>query len=128
MSKVKIAFKKCIQDSQDFGSDDEHMVSRIFFDLGIYGKIFPEIYVDVKQIVGGHFETDPIEVGKPIGYEGPFNYAAFREEAERYYRGLVGSQGSGIRIAKGGHVRMRDNVFIKTVVVELDISKSDMGW
>jgi hypothetical protein len=29
MAKVKITFQKCIQDSQEYGSNDEHMVSRI---------------------------------------------------------------------------------------------------
>jgi len=35
MSKAKIIFYKCVQDSQDYGSDDEHMVSRVFFNLEI---------------------------------------------------------------------------------------------
>ena len=33
MAKVKITFHKCIQDSQEYGSNDEHMVSRIFFSI-----------------------------------------------------------------------------------------------
>ena len=32
---ARVTFYKCIQDSQDYGSDDEHMVSRIFFFLEI---------------------------------------------------------------------------------------------
>lgn len=28
---ARITFHKLIQDSQDYGSDDEHMVSRAFF-------------------------------------------------------------------------------------------------
>jgi len=35
MSKAKVIFHQCIQDSQEYGSDDEHMVSRIFFILEI---------------------------------------------------------------------------------------------
>lgn len=35
MSKAKIIFHKCVQDSQDYGSDDEHMVFRVFFNLEI---------------------------------------------------------------------------------------------
>jgi len=35
VSKAKVIFHQCIQDSQEYGSDDEHMVSRIFFILEI---------------------------------------------------------------------------------------------
>lgn len=33
--KAQITFKRLVQDSQDYGSDDEHMVSRAFFDMKI---------------------------------------------------------------------------------------------
>jgi len=40
MLTAKITFYKCVQDSQDYGSDDEHMVSRVFFILEIGDKKF----------------------------------------------------------------------------------------
>jgi len=67
------------------------MVSRVFFDLEIAGKKYSDLYVDIKQTVGGSFETISIEVGIPQGYQGPFNYTAFREFVEAYYRSLVGA-------------------------------------
>jgi hypothetical protein len=33
--KAKVTFRKLIQDSQEYGSNDEHLVSRVFFDLEI---------------------------------------------------------------------------------------------
>jgi hypothetical protein len=56
MAKAKIVFQKLIQDSQDYGSDDEHMVSRAFFTLEIEGDRHADMFVDIKQPVGGDFE------------------------------------------------------------------------
>ena len=116
MPKAKITFEKCIQDSQDYGSDDEHMVSRVFFTLDIQSQHPTELFVDVKQTVGSSFEDGPIEVGSPKGtkYRGSWNHDAFRSAVESDYRGLVGSVGSDIRIGGGSHnIRMRNNTFIK---------------
>jgi len=33
MTRVRVTLKKCIQDSQDYGSNDEHMVSRVFLSI-----------------------------------------------------------------------------------------------
>ena len=124
--KSKVTFTKCIQDSQDYGSTDEHMVSRVFFDFEIGNKRYPGLHVDIKQSVGGDFEKTPLEVGIPQGYKGPLNYAAFRAEAEAYYRGFFGNQGRVIDIAGGGNFRMRDNIvgIPKTVEFETDTDPS----
>lgn len=128
MAKAKLAFHKCIQDSQDYGSDDEHMVSRVFFTFTVAGKEHPDLYADIKQTVGSDFETGPIEVSGPHGYTGPINYQAFRDTVEKYYRTLVGSQGRGIRISGGRNIRMRDNRFIQEMSFEFDVDESAAGW
>lgn len=69
--KATITFTKCIQDSQDYGSDDEHMASRVFFDLEMDGQTHPGLHVDVKQVVGSSYETGDIEVGRPAGFREP---------------------------------------------------------
>lgn len=125
MTTAKLTFHKCIQDSQEYGSDDEHMVSRVFFDLEIDGQKYPNLFVDIKQTVGGSFETTPIEVAVPEGYKGPFNYQAFRDAVEEYYRSLVGSKGSVLRV-KGG--RMYNNILNKKKSVEFEVSGGDRGW
>ena len=131
MSKARVTFHKCIQDSQDFGSDDEHMVSRLFFSLEITGRRYDGLYTDIKQTVGSSYETGPIEVSPPRGasYNGPFNHAAFRDAAERYYRSLVGSAGSGIGISSGAsNIRMRNNIIPRESVIEFEASGADAAW
>ncbi len=128
MANARIFFHRCIQDSQDYGSNDEHMVSRVFFTLNYKGIVYENLYVDIKQSAGADYETGPIEVGKPQGNRGPFNHEAFRATAENYYRSLVGSRGSGIRITGGSNIRMRNNQFITPGVADLDIQEGEGGW
>jgi len=128
MAKAKLIFDRCIQDSQDYGSDDEHMVSRVFFSLNYGGEVYENLHVEIKQPVGADFETAPLEVGAPQGYKGPFNHEAFREAVEKYYRGLVGSKGSGIRISGGKNIRMRNCLFVSQSTAEIEIQASKGGW
>lgn len=128
MVMVKITFHKCIQDSQDYGSDEEHMISRVFFSLEIEGQKYENLHVDIKQVVGSNYESSPIEVCRPQGYQGPLNYEAFRNSVEEYYRSLVGSSGSGIHISGGTNVRMRNNVFVKEATVEFPVGEKEAGW
>lgn len=123
-----IHFSRCIQDSQDYGSDDEHMVSRVFFTLEADGVTYPELRCDVKQAVGEPFESAPLEVSRPQGYDGSLDYAPFRQAVEDYYRSLVGSAGRGIRIAGGGNIRMRDNVFAITSEARVTYSEHSLAW
>jgi hypothetical protein len=128
MTSAKGTFHRCIQDSQDYGIDDEHMVSRVFFTFTVAGKEHPDLYADIKQTVGSDFENGPIEVSRPHGYKGPFNYEAFRAVVEKYYRSFVGAQGRGIRISGGGNIRMRNNTFIQEMSFEFDVDESEVGW
>ena len=121
--KAKATFRKLIQDSQEYGSDNDHMISRGIFDLEIDGKQYRDLYVDIKETVGGDSKSGPIEVGPPYGYTGPLNYNAFRKAAEEYYRGLIGSRGSSIRMNGNGgsKTRMRDNTFNEKQIFEFDV-------
>ena len=129
MTNARVTFKRLVQDSQEYGSNDEHMVSRTFFDLNVNNVEYQNLSVDIKQMVGSDFETSPLEISKPTGYEGPFNHQAFRDAVEKYYRSLVGSSGSGIRIAGGAsNIRMQNNTFVKEMLVEFNISKAGSAW
>lgn len=127
MKQVTVIFHKCIQDSQDFGSDDENMVSRVFFTIEVEGNSYPDLYCDLKQTVGSNFEPGPIiEVTPPprAKYSGPFNYAAFRGAVEKYYRSNVGSSGTGIKIGTGAeNIRMHNNTYFKQVRVQFEASE-----
>lgn len=130
MSRAKVFFRECVQDSQDYGSDDEHMVSRVFFSLEVDGKKYDEMYVDLKQAVGSSYETGPIEVSSPRGakYHGPFNHQAFSDGVEQYYRGLVGSKGKAIRISGATNIRMRNNRYAVPMTIEFEVSGADEAW
>jgi hypothetical protein len=128
MVPAKISFRELIQDSQDYGSDDEHMVSRVFFDFEIEGSVHSNLYADVKQPVGSSFETAPLEVSRPSDYKGPFNWQCFRDAVEQYYRSLVGSQGRGIRIEGASNIRMRNNRFVQPRVVEYEVDPKGGSW
>lgn len=128
MSSAKVIFKKCVQDSQEYGSDDEHMISRVFFDFNIDGQDYNDLYVDIKQTVGSNYEHSPLEIGRPSNYKGPLNYGAFRDAVEVYFRSLVGSKGSGIHITGGSNIRMRNNKFVRQQIAEFYIEDDKGGW
>ena len=141
MAKVKITFHECIQDSQEYGSDDEHMVSRVFFSIEVSKaenqetrvETYDNVYANLKQTVGGKFEETPIEVSSPYHssgelYSGPMNYGEFRKAAENYFRNLVGSQGTGIHIEGGGSARMYNNRFRQEYSVEFEAADTRSAW
>ena len=114
MSRFKVVFHKLIQDSQDYGSNDTHMVSRVFFSLEVDGKSVGDFSANLKQVVGGDPDSGDIEVGPPHNYDGPFDHHGFTDAAKRYFLGNVGSTASGIQIGKGVRgIRMRNNTFFK---------------
>lgn len=128
MATTRIYLHQLIQDSRDYGSNDEHMVSRVFFDLEVDGKRYTGLHADIKQTVGSLFETAPLEVSKPANYNGQFNHQAFQEIIERYYRGLVGAQGRSIRIEGASNIRMRNNRFVHAKVAEFEVQVAGGPW
>jgi hypothetical protein len=124
MPTAKVIFHKLIQDSQDYGSNDDHMVSRVFFSVHVGDEVQRDVFADIKQTVGSDVETARLEVSRPHGYTGAWDHDAFAKAAERYFRACVGSLGSGIRTAGGGNIRMRNNTFTREVVVEFPVSSA----
>lgn len=116
--KIKIIFHECHQFSQELGSNNEHMISRVSFDFQIGKNEFKDLYCDVKQLVGGSFVDSPLEVFPPNGYEGKYNYEKYREEVERYYRDSFGPQGKGINIKAG---TMKENTVSMPREVEIEV-------
>jgi hypothetical protein len=128
MAKATVTLHRLVQDSQDYGSDDEHMVSRVFFDLVIDGKKYEGLYTNIKQPVGGSFESSALEISSPENYKGPFNHEAFRDVVEKYYRSLVGATGSGIRISGSSNIRMRNNTFVSSATAEFEVNVTGGPW
>lgn len=127
MANAQVTFNTCIQDSQDYGSDDEHMVSRLFFTMR-FQDIVKDGVTDIKQVVGSEFETTPLEVTPPQGFN-MLNYEEFRKSAETYYRSCIGGQGSVIRIENCANVRMRNNVIAISMSFFVSLNNHEMaGW
>lgn len=125
MAMVRVTFRECLQDSQDFGSTDDHMVSRVSVSISVDGGEEGEYIADLKQTVGSQFEDGPIEVSRPRfndkEHRGPWDQAAFAEAAIAYYRGLIGASGAGIRFGSAArNIHMRGNSFMSTHVVTFE--------
>jgi len=117
MPTVTIHFRELVQDSQNYGSDDQHMVSRVFFDLQVGDKRYPRAHANIRQKVGA-VATDPIEVSAPAGYTGPFDRERFQVEVEQYFRGVIGKDKPG---RSGKSLRIRDCRYRKEVTVSFEI-------
>ncbi len=127
MKKLKIKFTKCIQDSQIYGSTNEHMMSRIFMEVD--GKQYT---CDIRQPHGSNFsfENDPIEVDPPANLQPLMNYEQFRNAVEEYYRNLFGKEGAFVKIAamSAKNIRMKNNTANSVKEVEIDMSGFEGGW
>ena len=134
MAFMVVAFHGCVQDSQEYGSDREHMVSRVFFDLVLDEIPQGPFFADIKQTVGSDFESGGMEVGPPTGedgapYSGPFSHASFAGAAEEYFRGLVGSSGSGIHVSgASSNIRMSNNAFRQEGKASFDVPDKLDAW
>ena len=128
MPIATVRFTHMIQDSQEFGSDDEHMVSRVFFSLRVGDQPTQDTYVNVKQTVGSSFADGPLEVSAPAGYPGPMNHAAMSAAVEKYYRSQVGAAGSGIRIVGAANARMEDNIFVAASTTTFEVAELAPAW
>lgn len=134
MAQVRAIFRECIQDSQEYGSNDEFMVSRVWVGIEVDGEDRGEYIADLKQTVGSDYETGAIEVGLPVEvgsggkkYSGPFSYDDFRRAAEQYFRQLVGPNARGIRLGGKGKVRMQGNRFVMQSVAEFEAADVPPG-
>lgn len=126
--KVTVTFTHCILDSQEYGSDDQHMVSRVFCDIETEGQR-QSTHVNVKQIVGSDYETGVLEVGLPDSYRGPLKYHHIRDEVEAYYRSLIGrASKGGIRLSGVGRIRMSNINLVKEHKFDMEVDDSWAGW
>jgi len=107
---VHIMYKKCIQNFHEIGTEEEGMFARVYFDLVFPDKTYSDLFCDIKLTSGDNYETGSIEVQRPNGYNGPFDYKKFRDSTEKYYRHLIGSKGNAINIPSNVKVKMKNNV------------------
>jgi hypothetical protein len=93
---------KCIRinlkRNSTFEPDESCIDSLIEFDLKIGDQSSRGLKAVVRQPNGTDFQSQPLEVGNVIGYQGPWNDEEFRDICERYYRDIIGSSGIGLAI------------------------------
>ena len=111
MATMRVNFASCVQDSRDYGSDDQYVVSRVFFSIWCGGQRYTGLYSDIKHPVDADIETNLLEITLPHGYDGPISSAAFRRSVGQYYRSLIGRGVLGARIGESC-TRMCDNTFL----------------
>ncbi len=128
MSQVAVKIYKCIQDSQEYGSNDEHMVSRVFCRISVDGQPEREFYADIKQAVGSGYNVNSVEVTPPHDYQGPYNHEAFSEGVRTYFSRLVNSSGAAISLGNSTNVRMRHNTFNVPYQFAFEADNKPSGW
>jgi hypothetical protein len=90
-----------LQRISTFESDESQIHSLIQFDLTIGNERLTDLNAEVRQLNGTDFQSQPLEVGNILGYNGPWNNEEFREFCERYYRDVIGSSSMGRTIKRG---------------------------
>jgi hypothetical protein len=94
---IRINLKKI----STFEPDESQIDSLVEFDLKIGDRCLSDLSAEVRQLNGTDFQSQPLEVGNVIGYDGPWNAEEFREFCGRYYRDVIGSSGVGRTINRG---------------------------
>jgi hypothetical protein len=126
MSKLSIQFEKLILNSQVAGTSDEHHISRVHFTAIWPNGGKTQAYCDVKLPVGGRYESDPLEVSKPIGLKGAFSYEELGRAVESYVRRCVGSNAVGIKFDSASLMTIRDCEFAIDETARIP-AKPDIG-
>ena len=128
---TRVTFERVVQDAEAFGSTETKAVSRVFFELGLGGETYSNMYVDLTEPVGGDHSDDALAVGTPqrAASEGALaagsfsqadlDQAAFEEAVRTYYRSLVNSAGFGKHLAKDKGFRTFGNTLGLVQTVEL---------
>ncbi len=127
MPAAIIAFRRCVVNSTAFGSDDEHVGSRIFFDLLVEDAGHVNLHVDVRQLAREGTGNEPLLVSRLEGYEGPFNFQVFQSLVEFYYRQAVGSKWAMFG-NKGLRMRLEDWVIEHEMLVQFEVYDEEAGW
>ena len=93
MPNATVTFRRCVVNAPELGCDEQHVGSRIYFDLDVEGKQFFDLYTDIRQTIGWAAEGESLEVTPPIGYSGPLNFPIFEGLVGFYFRHVIGAQG-----------------------------------
>ena len=124
MRRGVLELRSLHRDAAALGSDDDVVVSRVFFHLRVSGEAPRSLAADVRQRVRGDDASTPLEITRPIDYRGPLNYAAFRRCVEAYYRRLVDAAPAERSPAR----ELRDQIIGAPMNFSFDISDDPSVW
>ena len=85
MALITIKFRRCIQGSSEVFGGDECVLSIVDFELLVNDEPRGNFAAQVKLSTDPRTGTERVEVGAPIGYEGPFHQEMFSRVVEAYY-------------------------------------------
>ena len=111
MGIATVTFKRCVQNAENTGGDEEHIVSHIYFDLELDQQKHTDVCLEIKQPIQG---DAPIEVSKPHGYTGAGEFSELREAAAAYYKKLVGTQ-------PAKEIPAQNNLIVQEETVEFEV-------
>ena len=112
MAIATVTFRRCLVNVPEAGSDEEHVGSRVFFDLKIDEQEFVDVYADVRADRKG---DAPLFVTPPQGYDGPLHRKLFQGLVEFYYRQTAGGGADGLGL------RLRDWTIEQEMVVQFEV-------
>jgi len=90
--RATVTFSKLTKELRTHVGDADYLNSKVFFDMQIDNKKYPNLTAAVKQNLGPGSASIPLEVSEPEGYEGPFNFGGFRNAVVNYYNGILAEQ------------------------------------
>lgn len=120
MPVATVVFRRCVMNSRDSESDEQHVGSRMFFDLRIDERVFVNICVDVSHLVGDGAQNEVLLVSRPEGYDGPLDFPVFQSLVEFYYRQVVGDRWSMFG-NKNIRMRLEDWVLEHEMLVQFEV-------
>lgn len=127
MPVATIAFHRCAVNSPAYGSDEEHVGSRVFLDLQLEDAAYANVSVDVRQLVRDGTEDEPLLVSHPVGYDGPLNFQVFQSLVEFYFRQAVGAKW-GMFANKDFGLRLEDWIIEHEMLVQCELYDDEAAW
>jgi hypothetical protein len=118
------------QSVHDLNTGNDAMTSTVTFRIRGRDGSWHEGSVNVKQIAGGDYRTDPLEVGSVAFPDGgpSFKYDGFRDLVEAYYRKHFGPGGRAVNVGGQSSVRMWGNTVESSAAFRVEEADSRAGW
>jgi hypothetical protein len=117
MAIIKIELHRIIHSSESYGSGNENVVSRVEFSMELDRHLFHGLSATIKQPVGSDYRTIGLEISRPLNYHGPFNYRAFHDAVNAYYRDAL----ANLNAREGRDSSVRNYIYERTLAFECEV-------